>query len=162
MQKMSGIKKSGLDAMPLFLLDRLFTVEFECIILIYWKVLFQLSISKNCPILVFFDKFSYMLTLALDSWCHLLQYGWTLCTLGSNGRYHICQWPDDLRSPCSDTGKCVDENFSKSVSVMIFRLYDFAKMMAVSADKYIRFHFNKSRVSFHSKNTRNSVVIAIK
>ena len=56
----------------------------------------------------------------------------------------------------------MDENFSKSVSVMIFRLYDFAKMMTVSADKYIRFHFNKSRVSFHSKNTRNSVVSAIK
>ena len=59
----------------------------------------------------------------------------------------------------------MDENFSKSVSVMIFRLYDFAKMMAVSADKhdkYTRFHLNKSRVSFHSKNIRNSVVSAIK
>ena len=135
----------------------LFKFEFVCIILIYRIVLFQLSISKNCPILAFFDKFS-LLTLALDAWCHLLQYGWTICTLGSNGCYNFCQWPDDLHSRCSDTGKCVDKNFPKSVSVMIY----FAKMIAVSADKYIKFHFNKSRISFHSKNTRNSAVSAIK
>ena len=97
----------------------LFTFEFLCIILIYWKVLFQVSISKNCPILVFFDKISYMLQLALGSWCHLLQYGWTIYALGSKWRYHIFQWPGNLRSPCSDTGKCVDENFPKSLPVSL-------------------------------------------
>ena len=79
--------------------------------------LFHLNIFKTDQSL--FPMINF-LALALGSRCHLLQYGWTIYALGSNVSYRFFQWPGNLRSRCSDTGKCVDKNFPKSVSVMIF------------------------------------------